>query len=78
MNKREMQLLEKAFIAEIEEGAHGTIGLLQTKSRLAEVLAEDGYLVKDKQTIGGRFPVVVQGYRLTHLGRLTYCIGSES
>jgi hypothetical protein len=77
MNKRELQLLERAFIAEIEEGAHGTIGLMQSRSKAAEKLAEDGYLVKDMQTVGGRFPVTVSGYRLTHLGRLTYCLGIE-
>lgn len=68
-----MKLLEKAFIAEFEEGAHGMLGVMQTKSKLAEKLTEEGYLYKDKQTIGGRFPVTVHGYRLTHLGRITYC-----
>jgi hypothetical protein len=75
MNQREMKLLEKAFIAEFEEGAHGVIGVMQTKSKVALKLVEEGYLVKDSQTIGGRFPVTVHGYRLTHLGRTTYCVG---
>jgi hypothetical protein len=77
MDKRSMQLLEKAFIAEIEEGAHGVLGLIQTKSKLAQKLEAEGYLVKDQHTYGGRFPVTVHGYRLTHLGRLTYCATSE-
>jgi hypothetical protein len=75
MNQREMKLLEKAFIAEFEEGAHGAIGIMQTKSKVAAKLVEDGYLVKDKMVIAGRFPVTIEGYRLTHLGRLTYCTG---
>jgi hypothetical protein len=48
---------------------------MQTKSKVALKLVEEGYLIKDSQTIGGRFPVTVHGYRLTHLGRITYCVG---
>ena len=73
MAKRLLELLEKAFVAEIDEGANGGIGLMQSKSKLTEKLVEDGYLVKDKRTLGGRMPVTVEGYRLTHLGRITYC-----
>lgn len=74
LSKLAFALLERAFIAEIDEGINGTIGLLQSKSKLAEELAEGGYLVKDKITLGGRFAVTISGYRLTHLGRLTYCM----
>lgn len=73
MDKRSLNLLEKAFSAEIAEGADGGVGLMQTKSKLAEKLVEEGYLVKGEETLGGRFPVKIKGYRLTHLGRITYC-----
>jgi hypothetical protein len=73
VNQREMKLLEKAFIAELEEAAGISVGLMQSKSKLVEQLVQNGYLVKDRKTIGGRFPVTVHGYRLTHLGRITYC-----
>lgn len=77
MDKRSLNLLEKAFVAEIDEGVNKGIGLMQTKSKLAEKLVDEGYLVKDVQTLGGRLPVSVEGYRLTHLGRITYCLSCE-
>jgi hypothetical protein len=67
-----MDMLERAFTSEVNGE-----NLFQTKSRLAEVLAEDGYLEEASYTIEGRFPVIVKGYRLTHLGRLTYCLSCE-
>lgn len=73
MNKQSLALLEKAFTEEVNEGLHGGIGIMQSKSKLATKLLEDGYLVEASKTVGGRFPVVVKGYRLTHLGRMEYC-----
>jgi hypothetical protein len=32
---------------------------------------------RDEITLGGRFPVVVKGYALTHAGRLAYCLTCE-
>lgn len=77
MNKREFYLLERAYAVEIDGAINGGVGLLQTKSRLAEKLERLGYLVKDKVTLGGRFPVTVEGYRLTILGNATYCFGDR-
>lgn len=70
LNKRSMALLEKAFAAEIAGG----LGLMQTKSKLAAQLVEEGYLMQVTERINCRLPVTVEGYRLTHLGRLTYCL----
>lgn len=77
MNKSELDLLERAYAAEIDGAINGGLGLLQTKSRLAEELARAGYLVKDKVTLGGRLPVTVEGYRLTILGNATYCFSDR-
>lgn len=77
MDSRSLAILEKAFCAEIEEGVSGGIGVMQTKSKLAEKLVESGHLDRARKRIGGRFPLTVEGYRLTHLGRLTYCLTCE-
>lgn len=72
MNKREVAILEKAFVSEVNGEE-----LFQTKSKLAAGLVGDGFLEEASYTLGGQFPVTVRGYRLTHLGRLTYCISCE-
>lgn len=77
MDKRSLDLLEKAFEAEINGALEGHPGLLQTRSKLAQKLEADGYLVKDAVRIGGRFPVTIEGYRLTILGNATYCFSDR-
>lgn len=77
MDKRSLDMLEKAFEAEISGAIDGHPGLLQTRSKLAQKLEADGYLVKDAHTFGGRFPVTVEGYRLTILGNATYCFSDR-
>jgi len=76
MTKPELRLLEKAFEAEVNGAlsAHG-IHLLQTKSKVAVKLAEEGYLHFTQTTFHG---VTVSGYELTHLGRITYCASCNS
>lgn len=71
MNKKELQILEKAFEAEIKGAlcAHG-IHLLQTKSKVAVKLVEEGYLRPAQVKFQG---VTISGYELTQLGRLAYC-----
>lgn len=75
MKKTELQILEKAFEAEVHGAlsAH-KIHLLQTKSKLAKKLVAEGYL-REAQTkyLGLTF----SGYELTHLGRITYCTTCE-
>ena len=64
-----MAMLGKVFAAEIDGR------LLQTKSKLAEKLERDGYIVKIERTIGdGRFAATVTGYRTTILGNAAYCL----
>lgn len=72
MNARENGILERAFLSEVNGEE-----LFQTKSKLAKQLAYDGFLEEATYTLDGRLPVTVSGYRLTNLGRLTYCIGCE-
>ncbi len=74
MNKQELKILERAFGAEIESALdRGKCGLIQTKSKLAESLCAEGYLRLSIYVLSGRFPVYVNGYELTDLGRLAYC-----
>jgi hypothetical protein len=48
--------------------------LMQTKAALAETLAEEGLLAKCKVSISG---ATVEGYELTHLGRMAYCMACD-
>jgi hypothetical protein len=70
MNKQELSILERAFILEIESALNKGPYLLQTKSKVAAALAQEGYLEATQEVFKG---VVLKGYRLTHLGRMTYC-----
>lgn len=73
MTKAELAILAKVFDREYTAAIEGGIHLVQFKSKLAKSLAERGYLVEVTIELGGRFPVKVTGYELTHLGRMTYC-----
>ena len=74
MNKRELALLEKAFESEIEHAiTKRGFAFMQTTSKLAKKLVDDGMLVEVTEVLGGQFPVTLHGYLLTHLGRYTYC-----
>lgn len=71
MKKTELQILEKAFEAEVSAALSGHgIHLFQTKSKVAKKLAEEGYLHFTEIDFQG---MTISGYELTHLGRLTYC-----
>lgn len=76
MNKQELKILEKVFECEINAALDENFvcHLFQTKSKVAKKLADEGYLTFEKFVIEGRFPVVVEGYALTHVGRMTYCL----
>lgn len=71
MNKKQLAILEKAFAADIYRTSNG---LIQTKSKLAAGLVENGYLQRRELTLGGRFPVVMSGYQITHRGIYAYCV----
>jgi len=78
MNKRKLKLLEDAFAAEIESAiGDRQIWFIQTKSKLAVELVEDGFLQVMGAVLPGRFPVTVEGFGLTELGRITYCASCE-
>lgn len=66
--KRIIAALEKVFAAEIE----GRLPF-QSKARIFSELARDGFLAPMTRTFGGRFPVSVTGWQLTHAGRILYC-----
>lgn len=69
MNKAEMQMLEKVWIAEVEDRLP-----FQTKSKVAVSLVEQNLLQPDTAVISG---VSVKGYALTHAGRFLYCSAAE-
>ena len=72
MDKKRLALLEKAFDAEVSAALRGhQLHIMQTKSKLAETLAEEGLLAKCKVQISG---ATVEGYELTHVGRMAYCM----
>lgn len=73
MTKREIEILERVFSAEVESAFNGQPHIVQTRSKLAAKLADEGYLHWREIRLGGRFPITIAGYELTELGRLTYC-----
>jgi hypothetical protein len=78
MSKAMLKMLERAYEAEIESALTKVSDLIQPKNKkLADELVADGYLEEGQYTIPGRFPVTIKGYRLTHLGRITYCSTCE-
>jgi hypothetical protein len=68
MKRSDLKMLERAFALEIQGG------LLQSRSRQAKRLAEDGYLESISwQDNAGPFRMTIEGYQLTHKGRMAYC-----
>lgn len=74
MNKKDLDLLERAFGAEICAALEGTPRLIQTKSARAKALAEAGLLHKCSEVWKG---IRIEGYELTHAGRFAYCSTCE-
>lgn len=73
MTKQDFVILEKVFCSEAETALrHGSLPW-QSKSKAAAKLADKGYLEKVTVMLGGRFPVRIEGYMLTHAGRMAYC-----
>jgi hypothetical protein len=72
--KRNLELLGKVFAEEIAAAfRHGPPIMQFRPSKALDSLVERGMLEPVETTLGGRFPVVVKGYVLTHRGRLAYC-----
>lgn len=75
MNKAEMKILEGAYEAEVSGALNKTTAVFQSRSKVAKQLADEGYLQPTVEHIRcGNMPVKIEGYTLTHAGRLTYCL----
>jgi hypothetical protein len=78
MTKAELRILGKAFAAEVNQAVSSykgaELGVLQTRSALAWKLVETGHLMHVQVTTRDRIPLVLDGYTLTDLGRMTYCM----
>jgi hypothetical protein len=73
MKNKELDILERAFCAQIDYDFGNGFGIIQTKSKVAKQLAEDGFLKNVQIRLGGNLPVTIEGYALTLQGNLTYC-----
>ena len=67
-NKATIKALGRVFAAEINDRLP-----FQSKARIYQELCDEELVVPMERKFGGRFPVTVRGWQLTHLGRLTYC-----
>jgi len=68
VSKAELSFLEKVFSKEI------TGGMLQSKSKMAKKLENDGYIQEIEKRFYGRLGAIVcKGYVLTFKGNYTYC-----
>ncbi|HGH7262927.1 TPA: hypothetical protein ACHQNL_002685 [Serratia marcescens] len=79
MNKRQIKLLEDAWELDIGHALKEyPIPLLQTKSKVAKQLADDGYLelvtLRSKEKLG---EIIFEGYRITHAGIFAYCMSLQ-
>lgn len=77
MNKKTLRLLEKAFDSEVHAALSGGVNLIQSRTKWAKQMVADGLLAEKTINIGGRFPMKIQGFELTELGRMTYCMNCE-
>jgi hypothetical protein len=81
MTKKELQILEKCFTSEINHAIEKTpfpaqFGRKKPSSSLLKLEAE-GYIRRVTETLGGRFPVRIDGWALTELGRVEYCMSGD-
>ncbi len=69
MTKAELDLLERVFACDIEGR------LYQTKSKLAQRLENEGFIINHSRSLGrDRFgEIIVKGYSLTFKGNFAYC-----
>jgi len=77
MNKAEIAMLGNAFNIEINAALTGAVPLMQSRSKVAQKLVDEGLLERASYTLNGRFPVTIDGLQLTHAGRLYYCSSCE-
>jgi hypothetical protein len=74
MNKQELAILERAFDAEVTSALQGGPHVMQSRSKVARKLCDEGFLEEGAWKSG---PVIVRGYVLTHAGRMAYCMTCE-
>jgi hypothetical protein len=70
--QKTLAALEKVFAAEIA----GRLPF-QSSAKAYRNLCDDGLVEKMERRLGGRFPVVITGYQLTHAGRMLYCASCD-
>lgn len=63
-----LKALEKVFAAEIDDRLP-----FQSEAAIFRRLCDEGLIEPMQRQLGGRFPVVVKGWQLTHAGRFMYC-----
>jgi hypothetical protein len=68
ISKARLDALEKLFSAEID----GRLPF-QSKAKIYVTLCDEGLALPMEVKLGGRFPVRILGYELTHAGRILYC-----
>lgn len=70
----EMKMLERLFAAEVE----GRLPL-QSRAKILTKMESDGLVRRMKETVAvDRFgPMVIEGWCLTILGNMTYCMSCE-
>lgn len=76
MTKRELELLGRAFAAEVNGETNKSPPVLQTRSKLAVKLCYDGLLAETDiwwPSVSHPMAVTIRGYELTDLGRWLYC-----
>lgn len=74
MNKKELDILEKAFDAQAVSAFNKGFGIIQTKSKTASKLCDDGYL---ENVVINYMNVKIKGYALTLKGMLAYCFSDR-
>ncbi len=71
MNKKQLAILERAWEADIAHAMKETpYPIFQSKSKLVQQLADDGYLEFVEFTDRG---ITFKGYHITHFGIMAYC-----
>jgi len=82
MTKADLGILERVYAAEVESAVsrNPMARLVQIKGKRAAALAEAGYLRRETMDLrpDRLGTVTVEGYVLTEVGRLAYCMGAES
>lgn len=76
VTKAELKVLEKMFAREISCAMSKSEipPIFQSKAaKMMMTLSDKGLIEAVEFELGGRFPMTLRGYLLTHSGRLTYC-----